>query len=63
MGEFVDALRAVGSDTDLGRFVDRYGIRRTDSRFWATSDWLREDLRRRQPTEAGIYDLARYGNL
>jgi len=27
------------------------------------SDWLREDLRRRSPVEAGVYDLGRYGNL
>jgi hypothetical protein len=40
-----------------------HGIRRTDPRFWATSDWLREDLRRQSPTEAGLYDLGRYGNL
>lgn len=62
-GEFVDELRAAGTAADLERFVARYGIRRSDPRFWATSDWLREDLRRRQPGEAGIYDLARYENL
>ena len=44
-------------------FVDRYGIRRTDPRFWATSDWLREDLRRSEPIQAGIYDFGRYGNF
>lgn len=60
---FVEALRAVASDADLERFVDRYGIRRSDPRFWETSDWLRVDLRREQPTQAGIYDLGRYGNL
>jgi hypothetical protein len=43
--------------------VERYGIRRTDARFWATSDWLREDLRRASPIEAGLYDLSRYGNF
>jgi hypothetical protein len=61
--EFVDALRAVGTDADFERVVDRYGIRRSDARFWATSDWLHEDLRRARPIEAGLYDLARYGNF
>ena len=31
--------------------------------FWEMSDWLRADLRRRSPAEAGVYDLGRYGNL
>ncbi len=62
-GEFVDALRGVGTTSQFEGFVDRYGIRRTDARFWATSDWLREDLRRAQPIQAGIYDFGRYGNF
>jgi hypothetical protein len=59
---FVDGMKAIRGDADLERFVDVYGIRRTDARFWATSDWLREDLIRAHPVEAGIYDLGRYGN-
>jgi hypothetical protein len=57
---FADALRAVASEADYAAFVARYGIRRTDPRFWETADWLREDLRRRSPMEAGVYDLGRY---
>jgi hypothetical protein len=60
---FVDELAALGSESDLERFVGRYGIRRTSARFWEISDWLRADLQRRDPREAGIYDLNRYGNL
>ena len=60
---FVSELAALASEAELERFAARYGIRRTDPRFWATSDWLREDLRRRSPVEAGVYDLGRYGNL
>ncbi len=59
---FVGALQALRTDADLERFVDAYGVRRTDVRFWETSDWLRDDLKRTQPIEAGIYDLGRYGN-
>ena len=54
---------AVASEADLERFVERYGVRRTDPRFWETSDLLREDLRRANPIEAGLYDLGRYENL
>lgn len=59
---FVDGMKAMTGAADLERFVDAYGVRRTDPRFWATSDWLREDLIRAHPVEAGIYDLGRYGN-
>ena len=60
---FVDQLRALKSDQDLGRFAQRYGIRRSDARFWASIDWLHADFRRREPTRAGLYDLGRYRNL
>jgi hypothetical protein len=59
----VGELAALASEADLEGFAARYGIRRTDPRFWATSDWLRADLARRSPMEAGVYDLGRYGNL
>jgi hypothetical protein len=62
-GSFVKELRAVTSDSELERFVERHGIRRTEARFWSTSDWLRDHFRRRAPTEAGVYDLGRYDNL
>jgi hypothetical protein len=60
---FAAELRAVANEADLEGFVARYGIRRTDPRFWAMADWLRGDLARRNPAEAGVYDLGRYGNL
>jgi len=43
--------------------VDRWGVRRRSARFWQTFDWFREDLRGRDPVEAGILDLGRYKNL
>jgi hypothetical protein len=60
---FVRDLRALRSDADLTRFVEQHGIRRTSPRFWQASDWLRADLLRRDPVEAGVYDLNRYKNL
>jgi hypothetical protein len=60
---FAEALRAVTGEAELETFVERYGVRRTDPRFWEMADWLREDLRRRNPMEAGLYDLGRYVDL
>jgi hypothetical protein len=61
--DFVSELSALRSEADLERFAGRYGIRRSSERFWETVDWLHADLRRRDPTQAGLYDFARYGNL
>jgi len=63
IGGFVDELLAVGSGADLERLAARHGIRRTSARFRETVDWLHADLRRRDPGQAGVYDLARYVNL
>jgi hypothetical protein len=60
---FASELSALASESDLEGFASRYGVRRTDPRFWEMVDWLREDLRQRSPLEAGVYDLGRYGNL
>lgn len=63
IASFVDALLGVASPDAFAGFVERFGVRRTDARFWPTSDWLRTDLERRDPTEAGLYDLDRFGNF
>src|SRR4029453_8854945 len=57
---FVDALRAVATDADFEGFVTRYGVRRTDSRFWAFSDWLHQDGRREEAARGGPHDRDRY---
>jgi hypothetical protein len=43
--------------------VDRFGVRRSSARFWQTVDWFNADHRRRNPVEAGLFDLNRYENL
>ena len=60
---FVDGLLALRTDADLERFAGSYGVRRTSARFWETVDWLHADLKRREPTTAGLYDFDRYKNL
>jgi hypothetical protein len=61
--EFARALAAAGDAAAFEALVERFGVRRTSPRFWSTFDWIHDDLRRRQPTEAGLLDLGRYGNL
>jgi hypothetical protein len=60
---FTAALVAVRDAADLETLVERWGVRRTSPRFWATIDWVHDDFRRRQPHKFGLFDLGRYANL
>ena len=59
---FVDAIRRLASEADYQALLARYGIRRTDERFWAHSDALIEAYRRWAPREAGLFDYNRFEN-
>ena len=60
---FTQTLTSVENAADFEKLVDRWGIRRTSPRFWSTVDWIHEDARKRNPTEAGLFDFGRYKNL
>jgi hypothetical protein len=59
---FVDAVRGLASEADYQKLLARYGIRRTDERFWAHSDALYAAYRRWAPREAGLFDYNRFEN-
>ncbi len=60
---FASALAAVDGPPAFEGLVERYGVRRSSPRFWEDADFFHDDFRRREPTEAGLFDLARYQNL
>ncbi len=63
LDRFFDEWRGlVPDDGSFRRFVDHYGIRRNDPRFWTTADFFDADFARVDPSNAGILDLMRYGN-
>jgi hypothetical protein len=47
---------------DYQSFVARYGVRRTDAKFWQQADWFQAEYLAQYPAEAGILDLNRYEN-
>ena len=59
---FVDAISALQSEEDYSRLVDTYGIRRTNSEFWASSDTFHLAYRRQYPLESGVLDYNRLEN-
>jgi len=59
---FVDQVAGLRSEDDYVALQTGFGVRRTDTDFWATSDHLAQHYRRRWPIEAGLFDLNRYEN-
>jgi hypothetical protein len=59
---YVDAIAGLRDEAGYAGLLTKYGIRRTDPRFWAHSDALHVAYRRRAPVEAGLFDYNRYEN-
>lgn len=59
---FASDYDAIETRADYERFIERFGIRRTNPRFWETSDWFNAQAQREQPERAGLFDLNRYQN-
>jgi len=59
---FVSHYNGIKDRDGYEQFVARYGVRRTDSRFWAASDWFNKRYAREQPIQSGLFDLNRYEN-
>ena len=60
---FVAALEQARSTADFELIVRRWGVRRSEPRFWALFHDLSEHIREREPVEAGVLDMNRYQNL
>ncbi len=62
LGEFVQQVANLHSEADYAALQLGFGVRRTDTDFWPTSDKLTELYRQGWPIEAGLLDLNRYEN-
>jgi len=62
LNAFVTEAAAVQNAEDYQSFVARYGVRRTDAKFWQQADWFQAEYQAQHPAEAGILDLNRYEN-
>ena len=59
---FIKMVGGLQSEADYAVLNSRFGIRRTDDRFWAHSDALIGDYRKTYPIEAGLFDYNRFEN-
>ncbi len=62
MEAFVDAVSALATESDYSKFLDSYGIRRTDSRFWSHSDDLHKAFLETDKISYGSFDFNRLEN-
>jgi hypothetical protein len=62
LGDFVAAVTHLREEKDYELLLDRFGVRRTDPRFWQVSDALLERYRGSEPLESGVLDYGRYEN-
>lgn len=60
--ELVQRLRTLGTENDYRALLDKFGVRRTDPRFWRFSDDLHQAYRKLAPIEAGWLDYNRLEN-
>ncbi|MNE91792.1 Fatty acid cis/trans isomerase (CTI) [compost metagenome] len=60
---FVASLQQARSAADFELIVQRWGVRRSDPRYWNLFHDLSAHIRETQPVEAGVLDMNRYQNL
>jgi len=58
----VASIQQLRTEEDYVRLVDRFGVRRTDARFWSLSDQVHDEYRRSEPLTFGVLDYNRYEN-
>jgi hypothetical protein len=58
--DFIDLLSNFkGDQADLARLA-KYGINRSDDRFWPAYDWFQKRFNEEEPVRGGLFDLNRY---
>jgi hypothetical protein len=60
--ELVAKIEGLHSEADYSTLLDRFGIRRTDDRFWAVSDQVLVDYQNAEIISHGVLDYSRYEN-
>jgi hypothetical protein len=62
LASFAEAVSQLQSPADFKALIDRYGVRRTDQRFWPTSDAIHARWRADRPVDFSILDFSRMEN-
>lgn len=60
--KLVEAITSLADEDDYQRFVDQFGVRRTNPRFWLHSDEVHRQFAEQDPLYYGILDFNRLEN-
>jgi hypothetical protein len=60
--ELVAQIEGLRSEADYSKLLDRFGVRRTDPRFWSVSDQVLADYQNAEAISHGVLDYSRYEN-
>lgn len=60
--ELVRRIEQLRTEADYAQLMDRFGVRRTDPRFWEVSDQVLDSYRQAEPISGGVLDYGRYDN-
>ena len=60
--ELVAKIEGLRNEADYSALLDRFGIRRTDERFWPVSDRVLADYAHSEVVSHGVLDYSRYEN-
>ncbi len=61
--DFMNLMKNMsGTNAEIKR-LKKYFISRSDPEFWKVFDWFNEEFQRRDPINAGLYDLNRYARV
>jgi hypothetical protein len=60
--QLVGRIEQIRSEADYAALLDRFGVRRTDERFWKLSDQVLADYESAEPISHGVLDYSRYEN-
>jgi hypothetical protein len=62
VSSFVRMIASLQSEEDYAVLLDNYGVRRTNTEFWAQSDVLHDAYRAAAPVDSGVFDFNRFEN-
>ncbi|MDO9207141.1 MAG: fatty acid cis/trans isomerase [Sulfuricurvum sp.] len=60
IGDFLNLMGHFDGSKSYKAKLNKYGINRSNPKFWETYEWFQNHFNEAEPVEAGLYDLNRY---
>ena len=60
LGDFLEVLRSFDASPKSSKRLAKYGVDRSENRFWEVSDWFQDRYSESGPERSGVFALNRY---